>query len=85
MADTYTDSSHTARRRPTSLTIRADLLREAKDLNLNASRAAEEGIELAVRKAKEVAWLEENRDAIAAYNERIAREGTLLPPIWLRK
>lgn len=45
----------------------------------------EAGIELAVKKAKEAAWLEENRDAIAAHNERIAREGTLLTPIWLQK
>lgn len=60
-------------------------MKEAKHLCLNTSRAAEEGIERAVRKAKEAAWREENREAIAAYNERIAREGTLLTPIWLRK
>lgn len=73
-----------AKERPVSLTVRADLLSEAKALNLNASRAAEEGIELAVKKAKEDAWLLENRDAIAAHNERIAEHGTLLKPIWLR-
>ena len=59
-------------------------MREAKSLNLNASRAAEEGIERAVKQAKEVAWLEANRDAIAAHNERIAKHGTLLKPIWVR-
>lgn len=78
-------SAASARRRPVSLTLRDDLMREAKTLKLNASRAAEEGIEQAVKKAKEAAWLEENRDAIAAYNERIARDGTLLTPVWLRK
>lgn len=77
-------SSTSARRRPVSLTVRADLLSEAKGLKLNASRAAEEGIELAVKKAKEAAWLDENRDAITAHNERIAKHGTLLKPIWLR-
>lgn len=67
-----------------SLTLRDDLMREAKTLKLNASRAAEEGIEQAVKKAKEAAWLKENRDAIAAHNERVAKHGTLLKPIWLR-
>lgn len=77
-------SPSSAKRRPVSLTVRADLLSEARTLNLNTSRAAEEGIERAVKKAKETAWLEENRDAIAAHNERIAKHGTLLKPIWLR-
>lgn len=73
------------KRRAVNITVRTDLLKEARHLDLNTSRAAEEGIERAVRKAKETAWREENREAIAAYNERIAREGTLLTPIWLRK
>lgn len=59
-------------------------MKEARSLNLNASRAAEEGIERAVKAAKEAAWLEANRDAIAAHNERITNHGTHLEPIWLR-
>ena len=27
-------------------------------------------------------WREENAEAIAAYNERIEREGTILPSLW---
>ena len=57
---------------------------DARALQLNASRAAEAGIEAAVRKAKERAWLEDNKVAIQAYNDRIEREGTLLKPIWLQ-
>ena len=57
---------------------------EARSLRLNTSRAAEAGIEAAVKKAKEKAWLEENRGAIQAYNERIDRQGTLIKPTWLR-
>jgi antitoxin CcdA len=71
------------RKRPISLSIRADLIKEAKDLRLNASRAAEAGLEAAIRTAKEKQWLSENADAIKAHNERIARSGTLLKPIWL--
>jgi antitoxin CcdA len=77
-------ASHETRRRPTNLTVRSDLLREAKAFHVNTSRAAEDGIERAVKAAKEAAWLEENRDAIAAHNERIAKHGTLLKPVWLR-
>lgn len=73
-----------SRRRPTSLTVRADLLRDAKALRVNTSRAAEAGIEAAVKKAKGEAWLRDNKAAIDAYNERIDREGTLLKPIWLQ-
>jgi len=71
------------KKRPISLSIRADLIREAKTLQLNASRAAEAGLEAAIRTAKEKQWLAENADAIKAHNERIARSGTLLKPIWL--
>lgn len=51
---------------------------------LNTSRAAEAGIEAAVKEAKGKAWLEENRGAIQAYNERIDRQGTLIKPTWNR-
>lgn len=80
-----TDQTHTEppRKRPISLTVRTDLIKEARALRLNTSRAAEAGIEAAVKKAKEDAWLSENKAAIDAYNERIARTGTLLKPIWL--
>lgn len=77
-------TSETAKRRPATFTVRADLMTEARALRLNASRAAEAGIEAAVRKAKEKAWLGENAAAIKAYNERIERHGTLLKPMWLR-
>lgn len=74
-----------SRRRPTSLTVRADLLRDAKALRVNTSRAAEAGIEAAVKKAKGEAWLRENKAAIDAYNERIKKDGMLITPIWLKR
>ncbi len=94
--DTYTEYSYnkrmehttpavTTRRRRVTLTIRADLMTEAKALNLNASRAAEAGIEQAGKRAKETAWLADNAAAIAAYNERIARDGLTLVPGWATK
>ncbi len=71
------------KKRPINVTIREDLVDEAKMLKLNASKAAEYGILLAIKAEKEKRWLEENKDAISAHNDRIEREGTLLKPIWL--
>ena len=72
-----------SKRRPVNLTIREDILKKAKDLSLNASKAAEYGILLAIKAEREKQWLEENKEAISAHNERIEREGTLLKPAWM--
>ena len=37
------------------------------------------------KKAQEEAWLKENAKAIEVYNERIAKEGLLIRPCWLKK
>lgn len=73
------------KKRPVNLTIRADLLEEAKILDLNASQAAEAGIAAAVKVAREKEWLRENQAAIEAYNARVAREGVLIKPYWARR
>jgi antitoxin CcdA len=70
------------RKRAVSMTIRADLLEEARVLDLNASAAAESGIEAAVRAAREERWLAGSRKAIEAHNARVADRGTLLTPSW---
>ena len=70
------------RRRPVNLTIRADLLEEARLLKLNTSRAAETGISAAVKDAREKAWREENTAAIKEYNEFVACEGLPFPVLW---
>lgn len=70
------------KRRPINLTIREDILSEAKALNLNVSKAAEAGIEAAIKQAREDNWLAENQDTIAAHNQRVAESGPLLVPDW---
>ena len=72
----------TSRRRPVNLTIREDILKDAKDLKLNASKAAELGISNAIREARAAAWLEDNKSALMAHNQRIENEGILLTPDW---
>lgn len=78
-------SEEASRRRPVNLTIREDLLKEAKELNLNASKAAESGIIAAIQKAKEHLWLEQNKNAIESYNRDIEERGLLLKPSWLKE
>jgi antitoxin CcdA len=81
---TNTDTEIRVRRKPVTLTIREDIMRDAKNLSLNASKAAEAGIAEALRKAKGEAWLKENAEAIEAYNRKIEERGLAIPPIWAR-
>ena len=48
----------------------------------HAARAAEAGIEAAIREGRGRRWRDENREGIKAHNERIAREGPLLGTPW---
>ncbi|PJB73383.1 MAG: hypothetical protein CO093_00885 [Alphaproteobacteria bacterium CG_4_9_14_3_um_filter_47_13] len=72
-----------SKRRPVNLTIREDILDEARSLKLNTSKAAEMGIINAVREARSQEWLEKNRDALLAHNRRIDKEEPLLTPDWV--
>ncbi|HEX4693829.1 type II toxin-antitoxin system CcdA family antitoxin [Sphingomonas sp.] len=56
-------------RRPTNVSIDARLVAEAKELGINVSRASEEGLARELKAERERRWLDENRDAIAEYNE----------------
>jgi antitoxin CcdA len=80
----YERNNVDTKKRPINLTIRADLIEQAKELDLNTSQAAEIGIAAAIKSAREKAWLEENKEWIAAHNERVAREGVLLPVQWMK-
>jgi antitoxin CcdA len=64
-----------APKRPVNLTANSELVSLAKKANINLSQAFEEAILSKVRLAQEQQWLEENKEGIAAYNERIARNG----------
>lgn len=70
------------RRRSVNLTIREDILADAKSLSLNASQAAEAGIVEAIRQARTHAWRAENRAGIDAHNARVEKDGVLLTPDW---
>lgn len=78
-----TSHQETAKRRPVNLTVREDILDEAKALQLNASKAAEEGIINAIKDARAREWLESNKLALKAHNSRVEKLGTLLTPNWV--
>jgi antitoxin CcdA len=62
-------------RKATNLTLDATLVAEAKELGVSLSRAAEDGLRAAVRKAKEEAWLLENAEALRSNNEWVEKNG----------
>tara|TARA_R110002096_G_scaffold2139_7_gene11321 strand:+ start:396 stop:647 length:252 start_codon:yes stop_codon:yes gene_type:complete len=71
-----------AKRTRIDLTVRTDVISQARALNINISRAAEAGIEAALKAEKSRRWLEDNATAIKAHNDRIEREGMGLPTPW---
>ena len=64
-----------APKKATNLSINADLLRQAKELNINISQAVEQHLAALVREARRQQWLVENNGAINVYNQRIESQG----------
>jgi antitoxin CcdA len=64
-----------APKRPVNLSLNSDLLAMGKELGLNLSSVAEEALAYAVSARLAELWLEENRDAIEAYNQRVEGRG----------
>jgi antitoxin CcdA len=64
-----------ARRQPASLSIDGDLLRQAHDLGIDLAATLEEALAAQIRRRQRESWREENREAIAAYNEAVVRHG----------
>ena len=62
-------------RKATNLSIDQNLIAEAKALDLNVSRLAEESIAAAVREEKNRRWKEENQEAIESWNEWVRENG----------
>ena len=65
----------TVPRRATNVTLPESLLREARDMGINLSQACERGLAAAVAEQRRQRWLEENGEAIAAWNDHVAANG----------
>jgi len=64
-----------AAKRPVNVKAPADLVSEAKAYGINLSAAFEAALESAVKEARIARWQEDNREAFAAYDERIRASG----------
>ncbi len=62
-------------RKQDGIEIDERLLQEARDLELDLSRAATDGIARAIKAEKERRWKIENAEAIKADNDYVAKHG----------
>lgn len=65
----------TAPKKPTNLSINSDLLKKAKDLEINLSAALEQALTSQLKAKQAQQWLEQNRNAITAYNKSVDESG----------
>ena len=70
-----TASSRSTTRRPTNLSIDAELLTIAKEVGVNISRSAEVGIQQAVKQKQRDLWLQENKEALFSSNAFVEENG----------
>ncbi len=58
-----------------NLTVRADLLEEARARKINLSQTLEVALSAELKRQRETEWLAQNMEAIDAYNRHIERDG----------
>ncbi len=63
------------RRRATNVSLRSDLVEEARVLKINLSRELEARLEFLVKEARAAQWKKENQGAIAAYARFVEKHG----------
>lgn len=64
-----------APKKATNVSISESLLADAKDLQINVSRAAEAGLDRAIAEKRAEIWLQENREALQSSNDYVERNG----------
>jgi len=65
-----------ALKKPTNLSINSDLLRRAKELDINISAALEKALAETVKQKERDKWLAENQASIEAYNQQVEEHGS---------
>lgn len=65
-----------APKKSAKLSINADLLQQAKQLNINLSQTMEQHLAEIIRQAQRSQWLAENIEALDGYNRRTEKHGT---------
>ena len=64
------------RRKAVNVGVDPDLLAEARRLRVPISATLDAALRARIAEARRAEWLEENADAIDAYNHRVAAKGT---------
>lgn len=62
-------------KRATNISLPADLIGAARELDVNISQACEKGLQEAVAKTRAERWIEENREAIEFWNRYVEEHG----------
>jgi antitoxin CcdA len=62
-------------KKPTNLSIRSDLLEDARALDINLSAELEKHLTEVVRQRRAEQWLKDNREAIEAYHRYVEKNG----------
>ena len=58
-----------------NLTVRADLLEEARARKINLSQTLETALAAELKRQRETEWREQNKAAIEAYNRHVEKHG----------
>ena len=64
-----------APKKAANLSVNADLLSRARELNINLSATLEQALIQALEQRRREEWLDRNRDAIDAYNQHVEAHG----------
>jgi antitoxin CcdA len=72
MLDVY---DHSAPKKSANLSVNSDLLTRARAVKINLSATLEEALEQKLAKAEADKWLNENKNAIKAYNNFVEKNG----------
>lgn len=64
-----------APKKAANLSINSDLLNKARALDINLSAALEQALAQLLKQRQQEQWLQDNREAIAAYNQDVEKHG----------
>jgi len=67
--------ARTPTKRAANVSVRSDLLDSAREAGLNLSATLESALERALAEEKRKRWREDNREAVAAYNDYVEQHG----------
>lgn len=75
-ADVPRPTQRSIPKRATNVSVRRDLLESARAAGINLSATLERALTEELAELQRRKWRDENREAIAAYNEHVAKHGT---------